>query len=212
MSRVGRFGWWSAFIALGIGYALLAHYTNTTAGTETLGTVVALAPIMLAALSMAWHSVHRKRMLLLFAVACAALLLAWSLMERHFSRIYWIEHAGTQMILCVAFGRTLRPGREPMCTYFARMVHGTLTPELEQYTRQITAAWVWFFGSMAAISTVLFYAASLTAWSVFANFFTAPLIAAMFIIEYAVRRCRLPQMEHAHILDAVKAFWKAPAR
>jgi hypothetical protein len=32
----------------------------------------------------------------------------------------------------------------------------------------------------------------------------------MFIIEYLVRRRLHPHMQHAHILDAVKAFWNIP--
>lgn len=212
MLRVVRFARWTAVIALAAGYALLAHYTNTTAQTETLGTLLALAPLVLAALLMAWHARNRTAALVLSAVGCAALITAWTTLEQNFSRIYWIEHVGTQLILFLTFGRTLVADREPLCTYFARMVHGSLTPVLARYTRQVTAAWVVFFGLMAATSTTLFFNASLETWSMFANFFTAPLICGMFVAEYLVRRNLHPHMEHAHILDAVKAFWKMPAR
>ncbi len=212
MSRVVRFARWAAIIALAVGYALIAHYTNTTVQTETLGTMLALAPLVLAALLMAWHARNRTAALALFAIGCTALITTWATLEQNFSRIYWIEHAGTQLILCLTFGRTLTGGREPLCTYFARMVHGSLTPVLAHYTRQVTAAWVAFFGLMTAVSTTLFFNASIETWSMFANFFTAPLIGGMFVAEYLVRRSLHPDMEHAHILDAVKAFWKMPAR
>ncbi len=214
MSVVLQFGRWLLIIGLVLGYAFLAHYTNTATGPKTagLGLLVALTPIMLVALSMAWHARRRAAMLALFCLACVGLFAAWGSLRQHFGLIYWLEHAGSQLILALAFARTLRAGREPMCSYFARMVHGALVPAMEHYTRQLTAAWVVFFGTMAAVSTLLFVVAPIQAWSLFANFFTGPLICTMFVAEYAVRRRLLPNIDHAHILDGIKAFWKQPAR
>lgn len=211
MSNLARYGRIALILALGLGYTFLAHHTNTTAGNETLGTLVALLPLVVAALSFAWHARNRVAMLILFGITCIALGIAWTTIAHHYARIYWLEHAGTELILCLTFSRTLSPGREPMCTYFARTVHGSLTPALERYTRQITVAWSVFFGLIALTSTVLFVAAPLAVWSAFANFFTAPLIGLMFIVEYVVRRHMLQDMKHVHILDGVKAFWKASA-
>ena len=64
--------------------------------------------------------------------------------------------------------------RVSMVTLFARMVHGTLAPAMERYTRQVTLAWSIFFGTMALESTALFFAAPVKVWSGFANFLTAP--------------------------------------
>lgn len=211
MSRVVVVARSCAVIALAVGYALLAHHTNATPGNERLGAFVALAPILLAAISLAWRSRHRIFVLGLLAVGSIALFATWGTIEHHYSSIYWIEHAGMQSLLCLAFARTMAEGREPMCTYFARLVHGPLTPAVLRYTRQVTMAWSVFFGMVAAISTIIFFAAPLTTWSLFANFFTAPLICLMFIAEYAVRRHTDLDMEHVHILAAVKAFWNAPA-
>lgn len=212
-ARIGR----SIAIAAGVvGYALLAHYTNTRAhgggGIESLGTLVALAPILAGALSLAWHSRRRPLMFALLAAACIAMAAQWDVLTQHYSRLYWLEHASTQSLLALMFARTLRAGREPLCTHFARMIHGALPPPIESYTRQVTLAWAVFFASMAAISTLLFFAAPLETWSVFANFLTGPLIAAMFLFEYLARRHLHPDFKHAHILDAVKAFWNEPAR
>jgi uncharacterized membrane protein len=66
-----------------------------------------------------------------------------------------------------------------------------------------------FFAAMASLSTALYFSVPLATWSMFANFFTAPLIVLMFLCEYLVRRCRFPDMEHAHIVDGVRAFWNA---
>lgn len=199
-------------VTLAIAYALLAHFTMSTDGHGTLGTIVALAPFACVIFSIAWHSGRRIGALLAVGAACLLLGLTWATVSRHYDYIYWAEHAGTQAFLFCFFGRTLATGREPLCSHIARVVHGSLTPALERYTRQVTLAWTCFFGLMTTASTLLFFGAPLATWSWFANFLTAPLIAAMFLAEYAARRFLHPDMEHAHILDAVRIFWKAPAR
>lgn len=208
---VVRYGRWIAAVALLLAYALLAHYTNIYPGNQTLGVLLALSPIALAVVTMAWNSPQRTAMMLAVAAGCLAILVSWPILEQHFAWIYWLEHAGTQLILCMAFARTLWAGREPMCTRFARMVHGTLAPPLLHYTRQVTIAWVVFFGAMSITSTVLFFAAPVSIWSAFVNFFTGPLICLMFVLEYGARRTLLPNVEHVHILAAVAAVRKASA-
>jgi uncharacterized membrane protein len=209
MSRAAGYARIAAVGGMGLVYAVLAHRSNTV-GSGSGGALLALAPIALAALVLGWRSRHRLPAMTLAVAACIAAVLALPLLQRHASMIYWIEHAATQSLLCVVFARSLAPGRESMCTMFARMVHGTLAPAMERYTRQVTCAWSIFFGAMALASTALFFGAPVGIWSAFANFFTAPAIALMFIVEYAVRRRVLPEVEHAGIVAGVQAFWKAP--
>ena len=209
MSRAAGYARVAAVGGLGLAYAILAHRSNTAESSRG-GALLALAPMALAALVLGWRSRRRLPAMTLAIAACGAALLALPLLQRHTSMIYWVEHAATQSLLCVAFARSLAPGRESMCTMFARMVHGALAPAMERYTRQVTLAWSLFFGAMALVSTVLYFAAPVSVWSTFANFFTAPLIALMFIVEYAVRRRVLPGVEHAGIVAGVQAFWKSP--
>ncbi len=199
---------WLGIAALIIGYALLAHSTNDSPRLGRLGIWVAIAPLVLIALALAWRSPRRSLMLSLVVLACVASWGVWPLLERHYDVIYWLQHAGMQLLLLVVFGRTLIAGREPLCTRFARAVHApiVLTPRHELYTRQVTLAWTGFFAVMALISTVLFFFASLPVWSFFANFLTLPLAALMFIVEYRVRHRVLPNVPPVHILEGVRAF------
>jgi len=196
--------------ALAISYVVLAHYTLITPGQEKLGALVAITPLLLAAASLAWNTAYRYPVLvLLFAMLIGSA--NWqAIIGLHFSWLYWIEHAGTQLLLCLMFARSLRQGHEPLCTYLARIVHGSLTPALSRYTRQVTIAWALFFAVMALASTLIFLAAPVQHWSIFANFFTAPLTCGMFIAEYAIRRTKNLGTEQVSILAAVKAFWTAP--
>lgn len=207
---VRRIARWLGITVLVIGYPLLAHYTNESAHRGNLGALVAIAPVVLIALVLAWRSTRRLLMLVMLMLLCVALWVWWPVLEQHFGMIYWLQHAGMQLVLCIIFGRTLAAGRQPLCTRFAEAVHAPLTPRHEIYARQVTVAWTSFFAAMALVSTALFFLAPIAAWSVFANFMTLPLVVLMFILEYLVRRRVLPNMRHTHILDAVRAFKNTP--
>jgi len=198
--------------ALVTGYTLLAHYTNNSAHNGSLGALVAIAPLILIALVVAWRTLHRLYIPGVLMLLCVALWAVWPALERHFGLVYWLQHAGIQLMLLMTFGRTLIAGRQPLCTRFAEAVHAPLTPRHEIYTRQVTVAWTLFFAAMVLTSTLLFFLTPLSTWSVFANFLTLPLVVLMFIIEYLVRRWALPEMKHKHILDAVRAFRITSAR
>ncbi len=199
---------WIGVAALVVGYPVLAHFTNQSASLRPLGAAVAVAPLVLIALALAWRSPRRGLMLGVLALACGALWLAWPALSQDFAVIYWLQHAGMQFALLVVFGRTLIPGQLPLCTRFARAVHApmTLSPPHERYTRQVTLVWTLFFAVMGVASTALFFLAPLPTWSVFANFLTPLLVALLFIVEYRMRHWLLPHIPPTHILDAVRAF------
>jgi uncharacterized membrane protein len=203
---------WLGIATLVIGYPLLAHYTNESAQSGNLGAVVAIAPVVLIAVMLAWNSPQRLIMLGVLMLSCVVLWAGWPVLEQHFGLVYWLQNVGLQLILFMTFGRTLIAGRQPLCTRFAAAVHAPLTPQHENYARQVTVAWTLFFAAMALASTGLFFLAPLVTWSFFANFLTLPLVALMFIAEYWVRRWVLPEMRHAHILDAVRAYNNTSSR
>ena len=195
-----------------IGYASLARYTIASPANGNLGALVAFTPLVLIALIFAWRSPARLSALSLVLLACIGLWAMWPILEAHFGLVFWIEHVGMQLILFITFGRTLTAGQKSLCTRFAEAIHSPhsptvkLTPQHEKYTRQVTLAWTVFFGLMALVSSVLFFTTTLATWSTFANFMTLPLIALMFIGEYWVRKQVLPNMQHARLLDAIRAY------
>ncbi len=209
---VRRFARWLGIAVLVIGYPLLAHYTNESAHRGNLGALVAIAPVVLTALVLAWRSARRRLMMGVVLLLCVVMWAGWSALEHHFGVVYWLQNAGVLLVLCIIFGRTLVAGQKPLCTRFAEVVHAPLTPRHEIYARQVTVAWTLFFAAMVLISTGLFFLAPLATWSVFANFMTLPLVALMFIVEYRVRIRVLPHMRDTHILDAVRAFKNTPVR
>src|SRR5262245_31544114 len=110
-----------------------------------------------------------------------------------------VIHASPVVInvfLCVFFGLTLRRGREPLITRFARLEHDVLPPQVARYTRRLTVLWTLFFAAMAAITVALWLGASGTAFSLFVNVINWVLLAAFLIGEYLYRRMRFPTYEH----------------
>ena len=102
------------------------------------------------------------------------------------------------LALLAFFGRTLRAGREPLVTGFARVERGgSLPPDLALYTLHLTRAWVVFFALMAGISITLAITGPVAAWSLFSNVLNYLLVALFFVLEYIYRRVRYRHHPHA---------------
>ncbi|HWR78462.1 MAG TPA: hypothetical protein VN283_14775 [Thiobacillus sp.] len=202
-------------IAVGaIAYPVLAHYSAATSAAITfpsLGVAVSLAPSLVILLWLTWRSPMRWAMLLLCAGVGALLWGFWGTLERNFSWVYFLQHAGTYAMLAAVFGVTLARGRQALCTRFAEMVHGSLAADEIRYSRQVTLAWTLFLLAISLISSALFFFAGIEVWSVFANFLSFPLILLMFVVEYGVRLHKLPHQKKHSIMDGVMAYWKTPA-
>jgi uncharacterized membrane protein len=202
----GGRGWIALGIALSVAFAVLAHAALVEGTPPAVGAGVSVVPLALVA----WLGLRRKRSAAALAVAIAAAAVAlwasWSVLERHFPDVLFMEHALTNFALAIVFGRTLAAGRESLITTFARLVHGDLPPEVVRYTRRVTLAWTVFFGAMFAVSCALYLSGERAAWSVFANFATPAGVGSMFAIEYFVRHRVLPDWERVGIMGGVRAF------
>lgn len=205
---------WIVIAAGAIAYPVLAHYSAATSVASTfpsLGVAVSLAPSLAILLWLTWRSPRRPVMLLLCAIVGGLLWGFWGVLERNFSWVYFLQHAGTYVMLASMFGVTLARGRQPLCTRFAEVVHGSLTPEEVRYSRQVTLAWTLFFLAISLVSSALFFFVSIELWSVFANFLSFPLILLMFVVEYLIRLRKLPHQKKHSIMDGVLAYWRTPA-
>jgi uncharacterized membrane protein len=115
--------------------------------------------------------------------------------------------------LAVFFGASLRTGREPVISVFARLEQGgVLPPDLACHARSVTWIWTLLLAALATLATVLAIWASLETWSLFANVVNYALIAALFIGEYLYRRVRFRHYRHATLaallrnVQSVKLF------
>ncbi len=196
----------AAVAALAALYYWLSHVLTAADRPSSAGALLSLGPYMGVALLLAWKSRRRGAALGLWTLAAAALALNWPLLRDNFEWIYLIQHAGAFTLLAVGFGRTLADGETPMISRFAERIHGALLPPpLASYTRGATLAWTLFFAAVAAVSLLLFFAAPIQWWSVFANLLTPFLIGLMFLAEYLVRRQRLPREFRTGLVESIRA-------
>lgn len=196
-------------LVLGTAYAVAAHWFTSDPELAEYGALLSVGPWLAIGLVLAWQSRRRALSIALCLVALFALYLAQGTLLENFSWVYFVQHAGSFLALAITFGRTLGPGREPMCSRFARAVHGPLDQAVSRYTRGITWAWTGFFVTLCLISVGLFMLAPLSLWSLFANLLTPVLVVTMFGAEYLVRVRVLPDFEHIGVVRSVRAIWAA---
>ena len=203
--------------ALVLLYALLEHYTSTTAAatprTAALGAALAATPLLLAWLLFA-RRLARAWISLPLGLLSAGLVLfsCWRQIEHNFPLMYMLQEVGVYLMLAFGFGRSLLAGQVPLCTHWANMLHGPLSEPVQRYTRSVTLAWTIFFVAVGCTSALLYRFAPLRVWSVFSNFLTLPLAALMFAIEYELRRRRLPWMRRAGLADTARAYFATTRR
>ena len=200
-------------VVLSIAGAVLAHFAIVDRFSPALGALLSLVPAAALLLWVARRSRHRWAVAVAICAAALAIWAEWGNLERYFPSVFFVEHAGGNLLLAFVFGRTLAAGRVPLCTRFAELLHGALPPEVVAYTRRVTLAWTIFFALLALASASLYLGGFLTAWSALATMASPVLVALMFVVEYAVRLRVLPNWERIGILGGIRAFSRhfAPA-
>jgi uncharacterized membrane protein len=113
------------------------------------------------------------------------------------------------LALAAWFGKSLRPGEEPVISWFARLDRGELVPELAAYSRRLTAIWTVFFVIMALLCALLAVFADAETWSIFANGISYVLIGSLFVGEYVYRRVRYRHYSHTSLPHQISMMLKA---
>jgi uncharacterized membrane protein len=190
-------------------YAGLSHYSNYVAGGRDLGAALALAPITVVATILAWRNAPPAVAALLCAALAGLIVGLWPVLRQNYPLINLVQDSSVYGLLGFTFGRSLLPGRVALCTQLADKEHGPLSVPEVRYTRQVTAAWTLFFFVITAVSILLFVSAPLRIWSLFINFCVLPLVGAMFIAEYQIRRRILPGVKRTGLLATLRVYLAA---
>ena len=197
-------------LAIGVlvfAWAALAHYGSAGDGTSDFAAALAVAPLVAIVVILLWRVSNPLWMVIGGLCVIGLLAAMWPALRQNIALLYFIQHVGTNLALGILFGRTLLSGRQPLVTHFALLAHGGhISPTKERYTHRVTIAWTAFFLSMATVSVLLFFFASATAWSAFANLLSLVLIALMFIVEHLVRMWALPPEDQSSIADTIRGY------
>ncbi|MBP2302026.1 hypothetical protein [Azospirillum picis] len=198
------------WLGVGAGLSVIALYPLFLHGAIVTdlhaGTAMALVLVQAAATGLLVGRASRRHRWLALVAAATVVALSWHSTHHGLLAAAALNHAAIYFGLLALFGRTLRPGNEPLVTTMARKIRGSLTEEMLVYTRRVTIAWCLFFAGQLAMSALLFQSASEAAWSFFINILDLPLVATMFLLEYAYRLRRFRNYAHGSIADVVRVF------
>lgn len=179
-----------AFALAFLGYQFFIHKITTSGHLTPITATLIIIPFVIAAgwaialeLGLRWSLVIIAGMVTLGAASVSIFGLPSTI-------IFGLPHLVTNLFLMWIFARTLNNGREPLITTIARNVHGSLTAEIEIYTRRVTYLWSLFFLLQVIVSAGLYIFAPLEFWSTFINILNAPLIILVFLCEYSYRILR----------------------
>jgi len=200
---------WKAFIVLAcVVYQYLVHSTISNAQTDLYYLVLLWLPLGVFA---GWILVRSSNKPLWLVILLAAGMLVYLIEHQErlgLAAISGVTHAAAYLFLLWCFGRTLLRGREPLITRLARSMHGMLQPVMELFTRRVTIAWCVFFTAQLTVSALLVAFASLNTWSLFVNLLNPPLLALMFVGQWAYRTIRHPNFPRTSIWQMIQVFTK----
>ena len=195
-------------IALAVAYPLLAHWATHDGGgvsaSIALLDLVALCLIAPLMQGQAWAWA---------VVAASGAGLAW-LAQTHYAQMLLLAPPMLfTALLAWWFGRSLRAPRVPLISKIVagleQCAPAELAPELQRYTRRLTALWAGLLLALALANAVLgliavpdgvlmrlgyppLLAVSQDAWSWFANLLNYGIVGGFFAGEYLYRKQRFP--------------------
>jgi len=105
--------------------------------------------------------------------------------------------------VCLRFGATLLPGREPLISRYSRFDAGL--PDADgTYTRRLTLVW----SALLAGFALAYATAALASWSIAVISVVQPLTCGtLFLGEHVLRNRRFPEHGRATPLRTLRAIW-----
>lgn len=192
-------------VLLALAYPVVSYKANVAGRPGVAGILFAFLPALALLVGLAWSARPRVLWLGLVAVATGILWRYWHVFRAHYSWVFLAEDVATLSLLSVLFAKTLKAGSVPLITRLSTLVHGSLSPLLARYTRRVTTLWAALFAVLAATSVLLFLWAPRPLWALYANVLTWPIMVAVFVGEYFVRRRVIPPEQCAGFIEVMRA-------
>jgi uncharacterized membrane protein len=166
-----------------IAYPICCHFAVTLGEPQ-----LQLLALLLLSLGLTFKGILQKSgFSLLVMAAITAISLAVYLLGQARAMLY-LPPVALPLLMWSVFYRTLGKDQIPLLTRMAKAVHGELSPALQTYTRQVTAAWSYLFAAMTVFSALLPLVASEAVWSLCTNFLNWGVIGIVFIGEFIYRQ------------------------
>ena len=157
-----------------------------------LGLIASLVPTFLVIAVVITRTPFLSTRLIISITALASAFLIDELGLLKPQNIYLINFIAIYAILFKEFYGSLRRNQIPLCTRFAMLVHESISPQLDRYTRALTYSWTIFFGVQIPVWFGLFFALSTQLWSELVSLVPPVMIVALFAIDLTARQFLLP--------------------
>ncbi|QFX94808.1 membrane protein [Acidithiobacillus thiooxidans ATCC 19377] len=188
-------------------YQILAYRGVSSTHPGAFLVVVSYLPIIVLILIMLWKTKYRNIGFVAIAAGFFALWYYQATLVNYLSWTYMVQRSCIFALSAFAFGITLLPGRIPMISRIAELVHGPLNVKVAQYTRQVTIAWTSLFGFMTFLPLIVFEFSPHPLFFLMTNAITMGLLVSMMFAEYTVRCRIIPVGERAGMVEALHAFF-----
>ena len=208
MTRLTRLLVIAVIAVAGAAYLAFSHLLTIDKRPSLMMLALGVTPLTFMALLAAWHSRMRWLALTLLVALALTMLLYLEELRNHVNWLYFMQHAGTMILLAITFGSTLgREDADALCSRVTRlMLPGPADPVYMRYTWKITLIWTVYFITSGVVSVGLFFYGPIAVWSYFANLLTPVIVGLMFVIEYLVRVRVLPDHAHFSIAQTIQAY------
>jgi len=190
--------------ALVLLYAVLSHYSNSVSDAKGLAVGLSIGPLLLICLALVFRWAGRLPALLAAVVVATLLYRYLPALEKHYEWLDLVQQCGVYALLAAGFGRSLLPGKVPLCAQLAIKMHGALAPVEIRYMRHATLAWMAFYLALVAAIIILFLSAPVNIWSLFVNFAIYGLILLMVLGDHWLRRKLLPPRPSGGMLGIIQ--------
>lgn len=137
-------------------------------------------------------------------VTCLAILWHPAALQEITLALGGVFHAAAYAALLLWFAMSLRPGREPVVTGFARRIRRSMPADVVRYTRLVTMAWCIFFAAQLLGSLTLLLLAPAADWAAFVGVWNLPLVLAMMLAEYACRAILFRRQQRTGLLATLR--------
>ena len=187
-------------------YPFAAHYGAASGQWMPALAVLAALLLLLGVNADGWHRI-------LLALSGAAIVVIATL-DQGRSGIFLVysQPVLINLALCYLFGHTLLAGRQPLINCYIRMIRGELDKPTGRYGRRLTQVWTLLFAALSVESVLVAAFAPREIWSLTTGFLNYLLIAAVFVVEYRIRRRVLGHLQHSGFMRYLFALTRCPLR
>jgi len=203
-------------ILLGASYPVCAHIAVLTGRPGLIAGSIGLLVVM-----MLFRALRNGRPLAWIALIVASVSLLAAARSALTLTLLFLPPILLNGFMAWLFGHTLLHGQKPLIERAIIALHGTdadFTSRMRDYARRLTLVWACLFVALATVNLALAALASpggllqstgfhpavtvpLDIWSLFANVLNYLIVAALFVVEYWLRRSWFPQQPYKGFMD-----------